>query len=114
MPPERRLRIRDPLGELLVSAADVLPKVRAGKIRAPATFACVRDLTKDAGEVAQGVLPALESVRLGTVRKTTALLRVLEVEGREPCFRSLICGITASVMRIFFARLVNRNSLRSS
>jgi hypothetical protein len=63
MPPERRLRIRDPLGELLVSAADVLPKVRAGKIRAPATFACVRDLTKDAGEVAQGVLPALESVR---------------------------------------------------
>jgi hypothetical protein len=48
------------------------------------------------------------------VRKTTALLRVLEVEGREPCFRSLICGITASVMRIFFARLVNRNSLRSS
>jgi hypothetical protein len=50
----------------------------------------------------------------GTVRKTTALLRVLEGEGREPCFRSLICGITASAMRIFFARLVNRNSLRSS
>jgi hypothetical protein len=47
-------------------------------------------------------------------RKTKALLRVLEDEGREPCFRSLICGITTSVMRIFFARLVNRNSLRSS
>jgi hypothetical protein len=35
--PERRRRVRDLLGELLVSAADVLPKVKAGKIRAPAS-----------------------------------------------------------------------------
>jgi hypothetical protein len=34
MRPERRRRIFDPLGELLVGAADVLPKVVAGKLRA--------------------------------------------------------------------------------
>ena len=37
MPPERRRRIFDPLGELLVGATDVLPKVEAGKICAPAS-----------------------------------------------------------------------------
>jgi hypothetical protein len=34
MPPERRRRIFDPLGELLVGATDVLPKVVSGKLRA--------------------------------------------------------------------------------
>jgi hypothetical protein len=36
MRPERRLRIRDLLGELLVGAGDGLPEVEAGKVRAPA------------------------------------------------------------------------------
>ena len=36
MPPEGRRRIRDLGGELLVGAGDVLPKVKAGNVRAPA------------------------------------------------------------------------------
>ena len=36
MPPERRQRIRDLRGELLAGAGNVLPKVKAGKIRTPA------------------------------------------------------------------------------
>jgi hypothetical protein len=35
---------------------DVLPKVKAGNVRAPASLACAGGLTKDAGEVAQAVL----------------------------------------------------------
>ena len=56
VPPEGRRRIRDLGGELLVGTGDVLPKVEAGKIRAPASLACVGDATEDAGEVAQAVL----------------------------------------------------------
>ena len=63
MPPEGRPRIRDLRGELLVGAGDALPKVKAGNIRAPASPACIGDVTKDAGELAQTVPPALE--RLG-------------------------------------------------
>ena len=36
MAPERRLRIRDLRGELAVGTGDLLPKVKAGKVRAPA------------------------------------------------------------------------------
>jgi hypothetical protein len=39
------------------------PGVEAGKIRAPASFARVGDVTKDAREVAQAVLPPLERLR---------------------------------------------------
>ena len=63
MAPERRRRIRDPGDELLVGAGDVLPKVKAGNVRAPALPACIGDVTKDAGVLAQPVPPALE--RLG-------------------------------------------------
>jgi hypothetical protein len=46
--PEGRRRIHDPSGELLVGTGDVLPKVKAGKTRAPAALACLGDLTEDA------------------------------------------------------------------
>ena len=38
MPPKRRPRFRDLRGELLVGAGDILPKVKAGNIRAPASL----------------------------------------------------------------------------
>jgi hypothetical protein len=38
MPPERRRRIRDLGGEFLVGAGDILPKVKRGDIRAPASL----------------------------------------------------------------------------
>ena len=44
--PERRLGMLDLLDELLVSAADVLREVEAGKIRAPASLADAGNLTK--------------------------------------------------------------------
>jgi hypothetical protein len=63
MPPKRCPRIRDLRGELLVGTGDVLPKVEAGKIRGPASLAGVGNLTKDAGEAAQAVLPTLKGLR---------------------------------------------------
>jgi hypothetical protein len=50
--PERRRRFRHLRGELLVGTGDVLPKVKAGNVRAPTLPACMGDLTTDAGEVA--------------------------------------------------------------
>jgi hypothetical protein len=60
VPPERRRRIRDLLGELVVGVSEVVPKVEAGDIRAPALPARVGHVTEDAGEGAQAVFPALE------------------------------------------------------
>ena len=37
--------------------------MKAGNIRAPASLAGVGNLTKDAGEAAQAVLPTLECIR---------------------------------------------------
>jgi hypothetical protein len=48
MRPEGCLGLRDLLDEPLVGAADSLPEVEAGKIRAPAAFASVGDVAKDA------------------------------------------------------------------
>jgi hypothetical protein len=50
MPPKWRRSISDLRGELPTVTGYVLPKVEAGKIRAPASFAGVGNLTKDAGE----------------------------------------------------------------
>ena len=61
--PERPRCIRDLLGELLVSAGDVLPKVKASEIRVVALPGGISDPTEDAGELAETVSPALE--RLG-------------------------------------------------
>ena len=61
--PERRLGMLDLLDELLVSAADVLREVEAGKIRAPASLAGAGNLTKMLAEAAQAVLPTLECIR---------------------------------------------------
>ena len=51
MAPEGCRGIRDLGGELLVGAGDGFPKVVAGDIRAPASLACVGDVTEDAGEL---------------------------------------------------------------
>ena len=56
VPPKRRRRIRDLLDQLLVGPLDVLPKVEAGNIGAPASLARVGNIAEDAGEVAQAVL----------------------------------------------------------
>ena len=58
MPPEGRLGLGNALGKFLVGAVDVLAELKAGKIRAPASLACVGDVTDDAAEAAQAVLPA--------------------------------------------------------
>jgi hypothetical protein len=63
MAPKRRPSICDPRSELLVGAADVLPKVVLRKAGPPAALACVGDVTKDVREVAQAVPLARE--RLG-------------------------------------------------
>src|SRR3954452_12889500 len=63
VPPERRLRIRDPRGDLLVCAENMLPKVEAGNIRAPAALARMGDVSKDGGEVMQRVSPAPDRLR---------------------------------------------------
>ena len=63
MAPERRRRIRDPSGELLVGAGDACPKVKAGNSVPQPSLAGVGNLTKDAGEAAQAVLPTLECIR---------------------------------------------------
>jgi hypothetical protein len=56
MTPKGRRRIRDLRGECVVGAGGVLPEVKAGKIRAPAVFACVGDVTEDAGEATYGIM----------------------------------------------------------
>ena len=48
--PKRRRRIRDLGGELFVGTGNILLKVKTGKVRAPASLACMSDLTEDAGE----------------------------------------------------------------
>jgi hypothetical protein len=63
MPPKWRRSISALRGELPTVTGYVLPKVEAGKIRAPASFAGVGNLTKDAGEAAQAVLPTLKGLR---------------------------------------------------
>jgi hypothetical protein len=55
MRPERRRRVRDLRGELLVGTGDVLPKVEAGNIGAPALPASVGHVTEDARKLRQGV-----------------------------------------------------------
>jgi hypothetical protein len=47
MAPERRRRLRDLRGELLVGALDVLPKVKAGNVCAPAAVERVGDVSED-------------------------------------------------------------------
>jgi len=58
VPPERGRGIRDPRGELVVGAGDVLPKVEARNVRAPAALARAGDASEDGGEVEQRVSPA--------------------------------------------------------
>jgi hypothetical protein len=51
MPREGRLGIRDLFRELLVSAADDLPKVKPEKTRVPPAFAGIGDVAEDAGKL---------------------------------------------------------------
>jgi hypothetical protein len=67
MAPERRRRLRDLRGELLVGALDVLPKVKAGNVCAPAAVERV-------GEVEQRV--SLAPDRFGR-RSPRKLLRAV-------------------------------------
>jgi hypothetical protein len=63
MAPEGRPGIRNLCGELPVGAGDVLPKMKARNICAPASLACLGDPTEDGGEVVRRVSPAPD--RLG-------------------------------------------------
>jgi len=74
MPPKGRRRIGDLGGELLVGALDVLPKVKAGNVCAPAALARVGGVSEDRGEVEQRVSPAPD--RLGR-RSPHKLLRAV-------------------------------------
>ena len=55
MPAHPRLR-----GEVLVGAAEVLPKVEARKIRTPASLARIGGVAEDGGELPQPIPAALE------------------------------------------------------
>jgi hypothetical protein len=76
MAPKRRRRIRDPCGELLVGTGDVLPKVEAGDIRAPASLRAL------VGHVLHACGAFVTGTREHFVH---ALTRDAERTGKQPC-----------------------------
>jgi hypothetical protein len=91
--PERPRCIRDLLGELLVSAGNVLPKVKASEIRVVALPGGISDPTEDAGELAQTVSPPLERLDRRLERLSPQCQRSSDSAGPAAgCERSPRCG----------------------
>ena len=88
MAPKRRRSIRDPCRELLVGTGDVLPKVEAGDIRAPASLRAL----------VGHVLHACGALVTGTREHFVhALTRDAERTGKQPCLDGRPCPILARV-----------------
>jgi hypothetical protein len=102
MTPERRLRIRDLRGELLVGAGDVLPKVKAGNVRAPASLAGVGDLTEDVQRTPRLALAVLERVEPDREGDDQSPVGV-------PHFRSELEHVAVALTRMQFAHSVSRD-----